>query len=169
MLQGQEDAKSRKVMCIMKAIWIGDDDELGLRYGKKYEILSKEFSDTLFDVIDETGDDYLYPADEFEIIDPADVMKFTDDMTDEELKRCERNVIGELHEVNHLNYMNEDGKVFCRRQNRVFKLDAAVCSKCPYINGSLQGEGVECCWKDNVNDYLLSVHDPEIEQQRVAI
>jgi hypothetical protein len=45
---------------------------------------------------------------------------------------------------------------------------AAVCSKCPYINGSLQGEGVECCWKDNVNDYLLSVHDPESEQQRVS-
>lgn len=52
----------------MKAIWRGEDDELGLRYGKEYEILGRDadFHD-MFGVIDETGGAYIYPAEDFEI------------------------------------------------------------------------------------------------------
>lgn len=52
----------------MRAIWRGDSDPLGLIYGKEYEILGTDFDGTMFGVVDETGDSYLYPAEDFEII-----------------------------------------------------------------------------------------------------
>lgn len=53
----------------MKARWIGEDDELCLRHGKVYEVLGVVAGGTLYGVVDETGDSYLYPAEEFEIIE----------------------------------------------------------------------------------------------------
>lgn len=53
----------------MKAIWRGENDELGLLYGKTYEIISKEWDDMMFNVVDETGDNYLYPAADFDVIE----------------------------------------------------------------------------------------------------
>lgn len=53
----------------MKGIWRGDSDPLELINGKVYEILSVEWDGTMFNVVDETGDDYLYPAEDFEIIE----------------------------------------------------------------------------------------------------
>lgn len=58
----------------MKAIWRGEDDELGLRTGKTYEILSVEYDGKMYNVIDETGEDYLYPAEDFEIIKETEVI-----------------------------------------------------------------------------------------------
>ena len=58
----------------MKAIWRGEDDELGLRTGKTYEILSVECDGKMYNVIDETGGDYLYPAEDFEIIKETEVI-----------------------------------------------------------------------------------------------
>lgn len=55
----------------MKGIWRGEDDELGLRYGKEYEILGKDRDFDLYGVIDETGDSYLYDIDSFEITDDS--------------------------------------------------------------------------------------------------
>lgn len=51
----------------MKAIWRGDSDPLELINGKEYEILSVEYSGTMFNVVDETGEDFLYPAEDFDI------------------------------------------------------------------------------------------------------
>lgn len=52
----------------MKGIWRGEDDEFGLRTGKEYEILGRDADYTdCFGVIDETGEAYLYPAEDFEI------------------------------------------------------------------------------------------------------
>ena len=52
----------------MKVKYIGAiSDPLELISGKKYECLGKE--DNAYRVIDETGEDYLYPASEFEIIE----------------------------------------------------------------------------------------------------
>ena len=51
----------------MKGIWKGEDDELGLRYGKEYEIIGYSKGFDSYGVVDETGIPYLYPADEFEI------------------------------------------------------------------------------------------------------
>lgn len=51
----------------MKAIWRGEDDLVGLRYGKEYEILTISRAYDCYGVIDETGVDYLYPMEDFEI------------------------------------------------------------------------------------------------------
>ena len=62
----------------MKAIWRGEDNELCLRNGKTYEILRTVWEDTMFEVIDETGDNYLYPAEDFEVIEEDDCSSDTD-------------------------------------------------------------------------------------------
>ncbi len=52
----------------MKVKYIGSiSDPLELISGKEYECLGKE--DNAYRVIDETGEDYLYPASEFEVIE----------------------------------------------------------------------------------------------------
>lgn len=53
----------------MKAIWRGDSDPLGLISGKEYEILNNAWDDTMFNVVDETGEEFLYPAEDFEVIE----------------------------------------------------------------------------------------------------
>ena len=53
----------------MKAVYIGDSDELGLINGKIYEIVGEEESLDMYSVIDETGEDYMYPRSDFIIID----------------------------------------------------------------------------------------------------
>lgn len=52
----------------MRAIWNGDSDPLELINGKEYEVLGIVWDDTMFDVIDETGDNFLYPAEDFIVI-----------------------------------------------------------------------------------------------------
>lgn len=51
----------------MRGIWKGDSDPLELINGKEYEILSVEWDGKMFNVVDETGEDFLYPAEDFEI------------------------------------------------------------------------------------------------------
>lgn len=53
----------------MKAIWRGDSDPLELIAGKEYEILGTDFNGTMFNVVDETGEEFLYPVEDFEIIE----------------------------------------------------------------------------------------------------
>lgn len=57
----------------MKGIWRGEDDEVCLRYGKVYEIVGEEkgepFVGLWYSVTDETGEDFLYPAEDFELIE----------------------------------------------------------------------------------------------------
>ena len=57
----------------MRAIWKGDSDPFELINGKEYEILGSAWDDTMFDVVDETGDNFLYPAEDFEIVGEEDV------------------------------------------------------------------------------------------------
>ncbi len=52
----------------MKAIWKGDSDPLELINGKEYEILGTGLNGKWYDVVDETGDNYLYPAEDFEVV-----------------------------------------------------------------------------------------------------
>lgn len=52
----------------MKVKYIGNvSDPLELITNKIYECLGREYD--RFRVIDETGEDYLYPVEEFEVID----------------------------------------------------------------------------------------------------
>lgn len=77
-----------------------------------------------------------------------------------------------LENVNHFNYVTKSGKVFCKRQNRVRKITPEYkgCDKCPYLFGSLQGQGVECMWEDIKPDSPFGnyVYDPQEEYLRVS-
>ena len=53
----------------MKGIWKGESDEVGLLTGKTYEIVSVEFDGKMFSVVDESGGEYLYPAEDFEVLE----------------------------------------------------------------------------------------------------
>lgn len=52
----------------MRGIWKGDSGPLELINGKEYEILSIEWDGQMANVIDETGDNFLYPLEDFELI-----------------------------------------------------------------------------------------------------
>ena len=49
-----------------------------------------------------------------------------------------------LELVNHFNYMDKNGRIFCKRQDKIRKLapEYKGCDDCPYLFGSLQGMGV---------------------------
>lgn len=54
----------------MKVRYLGESDPLQLMNGKVYEVLSIEKE--WYRIIDETIDDYLYPPELFEIVEPND-------------------------------------------------------------------------------------------------
>lgn len=73
--------------------------------------------------------------------------------------------------VNHMNYTDNNGNCYCKLQNRVRKVapDYEGCDQCPYLSGSLQGDGVECAWDDvDTPGGMLSVNNPQKEALRVA-
>ena len=51
----------------MKVKWLGKTHFLGLVHNKIYEVLSVEKD--WYRIVDESGEDYLYPPDKFVIID----------------------------------------------------------------------------------------------------
>ena len=55
----------------MKARWMGEDDPLCLRHGKVYEVLGVLADGAWYGVVDETGISYVYPAEEFEIVEES--------------------------------------------------------------------------------------------------
>lgn len=77
-----------------------------------------------------------------------------------------------LELVNHFNYMDRNGQIFCKRQNKVRKVAPKYkgCDDCPYLFGSLQGMGVECMWEDvpPLSPIGLEVRDPQEEFTRVS-
>ncbi|MBE6465799.1 hypothetical protein [Denitrobacterium detoxificans] len=54
----------------MKVRFLGETTFLELTQGKEYEVLSIEKE--WFRLVDDSGEDYLYPPDEFEIVEPND-------------------------------------------------------------------------------------------------
>ena len=77
-----------------------------------------------------------------------------------------------LELVNHFNYMDRNGQIFCKRQDKVRKVAPKYkgCDDCPYLFGSLQGIGVECMWEDvpPLSPIGLEVRDPQEEFTRVS-
>jgi hypothetical protein len=55
---------------IVKVRFLGETTFLELTQGKEYEVLSIEKE--WFRLVDDSGEDYLYPPDEFEIVEPND-------------------------------------------------------------------------------------------------
>jgi hypothetical protein len=51
----------------MKVKFLGESNPLALLSGKVYEVLSVEKG--WYRIVDETGEDYLYPSEDFEIVE----------------------------------------------------------------------------------------------------
>ena len=54
----------------MKVKYLGETSPLELIHGKVYEVLSIEGE--WYRIVDETDEDYLYPPEDFEVIEPDD-------------------------------------------------------------------------------------------------
>lgn len=61
-----ETGSLMKINSIIKVKFIGEDDPLSLRNGKIYDarVLKKNW----YGIVDETGEEYAYPPEQFEII-----------------------------------------------------------------------------------------------------
>jgi hypothetical protein len=51
----------------MQGRYIGETDPLGLIHNKLYDVLSVEGG--WYRIVDETGEDYLYPPEAFEVVE----------------------------------------------------------------------------------------------------
>lgn len=68
----------------------------------------------------------------------------------------------EIRKTNHINYVDTDGQVYCFRKDSVVQLNSnqwKFCAKCPYLNGTAQGDGVECLYADGSNEDFISFDD----------
>ena len=80
-----------------------------------------------------------------------------------------------IEAINHLNYPDNDGCVYCRTSHGIKPLAATACFSgggCPLCYGSLQGEGVECFYSDIVNDtapmLAITVKNPRRKLERIT-
>jgi hypothetical protein len=53
----------------MKVKYIGESDPLELLNGKVYDVLEVDEMVGWYRVVDETGDDYLFPPESFEVVE----------------------------------------------------------------------------------------------------
>ena len=53
----------------MKVVYLGPTEFHTLEHGRVYEVLSEE--DGWYRIIDKSGEDYLYPKDEFKILEDS--------------------------------------------------------------------------------------------------
>lgn len=53
----------------MKVIWRGDNDPLSLINGKTYDAKGEAWDGTMLNVVDETGEPFLYPKEDFDIVE----------------------------------------------------------------------------------------------------
>ena len=68
---------TKKKVSGMKVRYLGKSDPLELIHGKVYDVISIDSFFGLDDyaIVDETGEDYLYPTDEFGIVQEGDVLE----------------------------------------------------------------------------------------------
>lgn len=59
--------KTMELILCMKVKYIGESDPLVLLNNKVYKVISIE--EQWYRIIDETGEDYLYPPESFEIVE----------------------------------------------------------------------------------------------------
>ena len=69
--------------------------------------------------------------------------------------------------VNHINILNDAGRVYCYKLNKVEVLEKCPCNKCVMFNGTAQGDGVECLWAGDTNTVVHKVYDPNEEFDRL--
>lgn len=69
----------------------------------------------------------------------------------------------------HQNVAEENGLHYCKKYNKLVK-NFHGCSRCDHFFGTLQGQGVECQWEDDVpkgSPSYMTVIDPRREIARV--
>lgn len=59
----------------MKVRYIGESDPLELLNGKVYDVIEVDEDVGWYRVVDETGDDYLFPPKSFEVVEDFDCSK----------------------------------------------------------------------------------------------
>jgi len=76
-----------------------------------------------------------------------------------------------MREVIHNLYVGENGELYCIKQNRIINIydEGYPCSDCEFCFGSLQGEGVECKYRDIhlLDEKVVRIHDMKKEEERV--
>lgn len=71
--------------------------------------------------------------------------------------------------INHINFLDENGCIFCRRAGKIMEVNphflSHMCNDCPFFNGSAQGEGVECLWEDtrDIPSGFIATNSPSDE------
>ena len=48
------------------------------------------------------------------------------------------------------------GMIYCRKDNKVRKMDMEICRSCKLLSGSAQGMGVECYYEDSLDKHIQS-------------
>lgn len=69
----------------------------------------------------------------------------------------------------HQNVAGYGGLHYCKKYNKL-TTSFSACSRCDYFFGSLQGEGVECNWEDDVPEgspAYMTILNPKTEIARV--
>jgi hypothetical protein len=67
---------------------------------------------------------------------------------------------------NHLNYYQPGLMIYCEKNGSIEYADQLFfdnnCRGCPYFNGHLQGEGIECVYENSFADLpFMAVDDPD--------
>ncbi len=79
----------------MKVKYVGESDPLELLNGKIYDVIEIDEVLGWYRIVDETGEDYLYPAEDFEIIKETEVIT----VAETELIDLLRNIEDEINFV----------------------------------------------------------------------
>ncbi len=74
-----------------------------------------------------------------------------------------------LEKIIHINYVTDDGNVYCRRKKEIAKLEDLNCLDCNMFAGTAQGQGVECMWTDYVEKDVINVtvYNPKREYEKL--
>jgi len=74
--------------------------------------------------------------------------------------------------INHLNYADKNGRVYCRVLHDIKRIGTMDCFDCSLYYGSIQGMGVECIYPDAVSDagrpMYIPVPDPKNQMKLIA-
>ena len=75
--------------------------------------------------------------------------------------------------IYHLNFPDDEGRVYCRLSHSVRTLEPMNCMMCPLCCGFMQSMGVECIYPDlgsegDEETPPMQVSDPEAQLRQVA-
>lgn len=74
-----------------------------------------------------------------------------------------------IGQVNHINYPDEDGYIYCRKHNKIMQVDSTTCKLCQCFNNLINNKRVECYWTDYMPEpqEICQVENPDEEFKRV--